>query len=142
MAMLEPKDLEPMGDVIFVISKFPATVGREVIMQYPTSALPKVGDYATNEALMYKIMKYVGVRVEGRDEPLMLTTPQLIDNHVVDAETLMRLEWAMMSHNFAFFKNGKLSGILDQVANRTVTLIQKMLTDLSRASSEKGAQPL
>ena len=133
--MLEPKDLEGTP---YVLSKFPATVGREIILQYPTSALPKIGDYATNEALMYKIMKYVGVRIDGRDEPLMLSTPQLVDNHVKDAETLMRLEWAMMSYNFAFFGNGKLSGILDQVANRAVALISKTLMDLSRVSQEKG----
>ena len=141
MLLLEPKELDSMSGKTFVVSKFPATVGREIILQYPTSAMPKLGDYATNEALMLKIMTYVGVIVDGRDEPLMLTTRQLIDNHVPDAETLMRIEWAMMSHNFAFFKNGKLSGILDQTANRFVQLIQKTLTDLSRASSEKGAQP-
>jgi hypothetical protein len=142
MPLLEPKTLEPMSGKVFVVSKFPATVGREIILQYPTSAMPKIGDYATNEALMLKIMHYVGVVVDGRDEPLMFTTRQLIDNHVPDAETLMRLEWAMMSHNFAFFSNGKLSGILDQATNRFVQLITKTLTDLSRVSSEKGGQPL
>jgi hypothetical protein len=138
MPMLEPKDLDGTK---YVLSKFPATVGREIIMQYPSSAMPKIGDYATNEALMLKIMTYVGVRIDGRDEPLMLTTRQLVDNHVPDAEMLMRLEWAMMNHNFAFFQNGKLSGILDQVANRTVALIQKTLMDLSQQLSTKGAQP-
>lgn len=141
MPLLEPKTLEPINGKSFVISKFPATVGREIILQYPTSAMPKIGDYATNETLMLKIMTYVGVIVDGRDEPLMLTTRQLVDNHVPDAETLMRLEWAMMSHNFAFFSNGKLSGILDLAANRFVQLIQKTLTDLSPALSAKGEQP-
>jgi hypothetical protein len=141
MQLLEPKTLEPMDGKVFVVSKFPATVGREIILQYPTSAMPKIGDYATNEALMFKIMGYVGVVLDGRNEPQMLITPQLIDNHVPSAEALMRLEWAMMSHNFAFFKNGKLSGILDQATNRFVQLITKTLTDLSLASSAKGAQP-
>lgn len=126
--MLEPKELEGTS---YILHKFPATVGREIILQYPTSAMPKIGDYATNEALMLKVMKYVGVAIEGRDAPLMLTTPQLVDNHVKDAETLMKLEWAMMSYNFAFFNNGSLSGILERVAAQTVKLLQKTLTDLS-----------
>lgn len=133
--MLEPKELEGTP---YILSKFPATVGREIILQYPTSALPKVGDYATNEALMIKIMSYVGVTIEGRDEPLMLKTRALIDNHVTDAETLMKLEWAMMNHNFSFFGNGSLSGILDRVAAQAVKLIQKTLTDLSPVLQAKS----
>lgn len=139
--LLEPKELDGTP---FILSKFPATVGREIILQYPTSAMPKIGDYSTNEALMLKIMSYVGVTIEGREEPLMLKTRQLVDNHVTDAEMLMKLEWAMLSHNFAFFSNGSLSGILDRVATQAVALIQKTLTDLSpvlQAKSQGAAQP-
>jgi hypothetical protein len=139
--MLEPKELEGTK---FILSKFPATVGREIIMQYPTSALPKVGDYSTNEALMLKIMKYVGVKIDGRDAPLMLESMALVDNHVKSAEDLLRLEWAMMNYNFAFFGNGKLSGILDRVMTQAVALIQKTLTDLSpvlQAKQDGAAQP-
>ncbi len=139
--MLEPKPLDEgpraRGDTVFIISKFGATVGREVIMQYPTSALPKVGDYGTNEALMLKIMSHVGVQIPGREAPLMLTSMALIDNHVKSAEDLMRLEWAMMNYNFSFFANGKLSGILDRVMTQAVALIQKTLTDLSPALQAK-----
>lgn len=139
--MLEPKELEGTP---FILSKFPATVGREIILQYPTSAMPKIGDYATNEALMFKIMKYVSVTIEGRDEPLPLKTPQLVDAHVKDAETLMKLEWAMMNYNFAFFGNGSLSGILERVATQAVKLLQKTLTDLSpvlQAKRDAAGQP-
>lgn len=138
--MLEPKELEGTP---FVLSKFPATVGREIIMQYPTSALPKVGDYSTNEALMLKIMSYVGVDTGGA-EPVMLKTRALVDNHVKSTEDLLRLEWAMLNHNFAFFSNGSLSGLLDRVGSQAVALIQKTLTDLSpvlSAKAEKAAQP-
>lgn len=137
--MLEPKELQ-IGNKTYILSKFPATVGREIILQYPTSAMPKIGDYSTNEALMYKMMTYVGVTIEGREAPLMLTTPQLVDNHVPDAETLMKLEFAMLSHNFAFFQNGTLSGILERVANQAVASVQKILTDLSPALSATKPQ--
>lgn len=135
--MLEPKELEGTS---FILHKFPATVGREIILQYPTSAMPKIGDYATNEALMLKVMKYVGVKIDGRDDPLMLTTQQLVDNHVKDAETLMRLEWAMMSYNFAFFTNGSLSGILERVTTQLTATLSKTLMDLSPVLQAKQTQ--
>lgn len=140
MSLLGPKEMT-IGDKTFLLGKFPATVGREIILQYPTSAMPKIGDYATNEALMLKMLSYVGVVVPDRDEPLVLNTRMLIDNHCASPEVLLRLEWAMMEHNFSFFGQGKLSGILERVATQAVALIQKTLTDLSRASSGKGAQP-
>lgn len=100
--MIEPKTVE-LGGKTYLLGKFPATVGREILMQYPTSAMPKIGDYKTNHALMLRIMSYVGVQVEGREEPLMLTTEALVNNHVTNAETLVKLEWAMVQHNFDFF---------------------------------------
>jgi len=146
--MLEPKDFDDgpkaRGGGVFVLSKFPATVGREIILQYPTSALPKIGDYSTNEALMLKIMSYVGVRLEGRDEPQMLTVMALVDNHVASTEDLLRLEWAMMNYNFAFFGNGKMSGFLELATRQLVNLLQKTLTDLSpvlQTSKDGAAQP-
>lgn len=146
--MLEPKEFEDgptsRGGGKFVLSKFPATIGREILMQYPTSALPKVGDYATNEAVMLKVMQYVGVNIEGRPEPLMLTTRALVDNHIVSTEDLIRLEWAMMNYNFAFFGNGQLSGILDRITSQVVNLLQKTLTDLSpvlQANKGGAARP-
>lgn len=146
--MLEPKIHEngpkARGGGLFVLSKFPATVGREILMQYPTSALPKLGDYATNEDMMLKIMSYVAVQIDGRDEPLQLSNRALVDNHIVSTEDLMRLEWAMMNFNFAFFGNGSLSGILERVGSQAVNLIQKTLTDLLPVLSEKqegAAQP-
>lgn len=141
--MLEPKEFEIAGKT-FVLSKFPATVGREIMMTYVPSGMPKVGDYATNEALMLKIMKYVGVMVEGRDEPLMLTTRQLVDNHIPDGETLMKLEFAMASHNFAFFNNGQLQGILQLAMTKATDTVSKILTDLLPVLSQKpdgAAQP-
>lgn len=146
--MLQPKLFEDgptsHSGAMFMLSKFPATVGREIIMQYPTSALPKVGDYSTNEALMLKIMSHVAVAIDGRETPLQLSTQMLVDNHVKSAEDLLRLEWAMMNYNFAFFGNGKLSGILDRVMTQAVALIQKTLTDLSpvlQAKQDGAAQP-
>lgn len=137
--MLEPQDIE-IGGKTYVLTKFPATAGREILLQYPTSAMPKIGDYATNESLMLRIMSYVGVRIDGKDAPLMLSTRALVDNHVLKTEDLLRLEWAMMSHNFDFFANGKLSGFLALLGNKAAASIQLILTALLQQSSAKDAQ--
>lgn len=146
MALLEPWEQEfdlPNGSKkTYILSKFPAVAGREIVTQYPTSAMPKVGDYSLNEDLMLKMMCYVGVPIvlDGvtQSQPLLLTTRQLVDNHVPDFETLMKLEMAMLQGNCAFFAQGKMSGIFDKLAATVQQLILKTLTDFSQQSSGKN----
>lgn len=146
MALLEPIEKEfelpKGGKKTFVLSRFPAVAGREIVTQYPTSAMPKIGDYALNEELMLKLMCYVGVPIvlDGvtQSQPLMLTTRQLIDNHVPDFETLMKIEMAMMEYNCHFFQQGKLSGIFDKLGETVQRLILKTLMDFSQQSSGKN----
>ncbi|MFA1586717.1 hypothetical protein ABZR37_13945 [Achromobacter ruhlandii] len=66
----------------FTISRLPATAAREVIAKYPLSNIPKLGDYKTSEEVMKKLMSYVAVDLDGREQ--RLTTEALIDNHVDD----------------------------------------------------------
>lgn len=141
MALLEPKDLS-LTDAkgvarTFVLSKFPAVAGREIVTQYPPSAAPKIGDYYRNEELMLKLMGFVGVRIEGRDEPIVLSTQALIDNHVGDFETLLRIEMAMMEYNCSFFANGKMSGLFDRLGTKLRELITQTLMDFSQQYKAK-----
>lgn len=133
MELLEPKsvEIECMDGTFktFILSKFPAIEGRELITQYPTTAAPKVGDYKTNEELMLKLMCYVGIQ-RDEDTALTLRTRALVNSHVPDFECLMRLEWAMMEYNCSFFGKGKLSGILEGLGHKFQALIIKTLTDL------------
>lgn len=129
--MIEPKTVE-LGSKTYILGKFPATVGREILMQYPTSAMPKIGDYKTNHALMLRIMGYVGVQVEGREEPLMLTTEALVNNHVTNAETLVKLEWAMVQHNFDFFTDGRASSFLESLMQKAQSQAFGMLTKFAQ----------
>lgn len=133
---LEPVNHELDGKT-YVLTKFPATVGREILLQYPTSVVPKLGDYKTNHALMLRIMSYVGVQIEGRDTPQMLTTEALVNNHCRNAEVLMQLEWAMISHNFDFFGDGRASGFLQYLMDRAQSLTLGTLTKFAAASSVK-----
>lgn len=138
--LLEPTekeiDLPGGGTKTFILSKFPAVAGREIITQYPTSATPKIGSYALNEELMFKLLTYVAVPMPDGTQ-LRLTTRALVDNHVPDFETLMKLEWEMMKYNCSFFRDGRMSGFLEMLTAKAQQLILSTLTGFSESLSKK-----
>lgn len=142
--MIEPKEIvittQKGVEKTFILSKFPAVQGREIIAKYPLSAMPKLGDYAVNEETMLKLMAFVAVPRES-GEPLRLTTRGLIDNHVPDWETLARIEVAMMEYNVSFFGNGKGSTFLEAITKKAQAFLSQTLTDLSGLSSQKAKRP-
>lgn len=144
MELLQPKEITvPTMDGeerTFIISKFPATYGREILTQYPISAVPRIGDYATNEALMLKIMGYVGVMTPKAETLLRLTTRALVDNHVPDWETLARIELAIIDYNTSFFRNGRASTFCAALGAKALPKITGILTDLLENLSQAAAQ--
>ena len=110
----------------FILSRFSATVGREVFAKYAINAVPKLGEYTSNEEMMYRMMQYVGVKLG--DSIQTLSTQALVDNHTGDAETLVKLEWEMLRHNFSFFQNGSLSNYLENLAQMFLVKLSQMLT--------------
>ena len=142
--LLQPKEVPietQTGEKrVYVLSKFPAIQGREIVAKYPLSAMPKLGDYAVNEETMLKLMAFVAVPRES-GEPLQLTTRGLIDNHVPDWETLARIEIAMMDYNVSFFGNGKGSTFLEAITAKAQAFLSQTLMGLLAQSSEKGKQP-
>jgi hypothetical protein len=137
--MIEPKEIEIDGKT-FIISKFPAIAGREIITQYLPSAAPKIGDYKNNEALMLKLMSYVGVTIASGNI-VQLSTQALVNNHVGSWETLMKLEAAMLEYNCSFFQNGLISGFFGDIAQKLPQWISKILTDSLAQLSQKEKQP-
>ena len=123
----------------FILSKFPAVQGREIIAKYPTSALPKLGDYNVSEEIMLKLMSYVAVDLGGRQERLV--TKELVNNHCSDWETLAKLEMAMMEYNCSFFRNGTLSTFLGDVVQKILAKISEISTLSSGQSSQTVKQP-
>ena len=112
---------------IYNIGKWPATVGREIMVKYPLSNLPKIADYGMSEEIMLKLMRHVeAVLPDGRN--IILSTKALIDNHVPDWETLTQIEYASMRHNCSFFRNGKASAFLAEVMSLALTKISETLT--------------
>lgn len=140
MQLIEPKSLT-IGTKNYVLSKFPAVQGREIVAKYPLTAMPKLGDYKVNEETMLKLMSFVGVEIEGRAEPLRLSTVDLVNNHCGGWETLARVEWAMLEYNVSFFANGRASIFFAELARKVQPLISKTLTDLLAQSSLTGKPP-
>jgi hypothetical protein len=142
--MLEPKEesiaLPDGTEKIYILSKFPAVAGREIVAKYPVAIMPKLGDYAVSEETMIKLMAYVGVKLENGDT-LMLTTRELIDNHVKSWETLAKIEIAMMGYNCSFFGNGRASGFFDGIAQKLPALATQILTNSFQQLSAKDKQP-
>lgn len=127
-------------DKTYILSKFPAVAGREIIVKYPLSSIPKVGEYATSEEVMHKLMAFVGVEISP-GQVLALTTRALVDNHCPDWETLMRLEWAMLEYNCSFFAGGLNSDFLAGIRAKAPQWISQTLTALQAQSSRTEKPP-
>lgn len=141
--MIEPKKItittQSGEDREYIISKFPAIAGREILTQYPTTAMPKVGEYKTNESLMLQLMSYVSV-VDNSGNELALSTRGLVDNHVPDWETLCKIEKEMIGYNCSFFGNGSASLTLEGIIQKAAALLVPMLMDSLQQSSAKEPQ--
>jgi hypothetical protein len=136
--MIEPKEItlktQAGEEKTYVISKFPAIQGREIVTKYPVSNVPKLGDYKQSEEVMLKLLAFTAV-VTSEGAHLPLTTRALVDNHVPDWETLARLEWSQLEYNISFFGNGLNSGSFESFSQKAVqwisqTLIPSLATSL------------
>lgn len=144
--LIQPKEQEftlPDGTAkLYILSKFDAVTGREIVTQYPITATPKIGDYRSNEELMLRVMAHVAIPFDGSErKTLRLTSRELVNNHVPDFETLLKIEMAMMEYNCSFFARGGVSSLFEKLTAKVPQLIMKMLTDFSVQSSGNGKQP-
>lgn len=142
--LIKPKEITVVDDEglerTYIISKLDCVTGREIVTQYPLSAVPKLGDYKTNEEIMLKMMCFVGVPREG-SEPLMLTTKALVKNHIDTWETCAKIELAMMEHNCSFFRDGRISSFFADLAQNLPQWISKILTGSLEQLSQTTKPP-
>lgn len=140
MDLIKPKTISVANkdgeEKEFIISRLPATVAREVVAKYPTSALPKIGDYQVSEDTMLLMMKYVAVVLDGREQ--RLSTKALVDNHVDDVTQLLRLEYHMLEENTGFFGSGGTSGFLESLIKKVLRSIMPTLTPLLQQLSAQA----
>ena len=102
------KEEEVIESKDFYISKFPAVLGREIMMRYSVSMAKIDKDYTENEEILRKMMKFVRVELpDGRR--IALDSETLINNHVPSGEMLQALENAILEYNFSFFRDGNQS---------------------------------
>ena len=140
--LIDPKEITinfEGEELKFNISKFPATVGREIITKYPVANMPKLGDYAVSQETMLKLMQYVE-RVYP-DRVQVLTSETLINNHIPSWEVLAQLEVKMIEYNCSFFRNGKAYDFLKNSIALAQPKIIEILTGLSVKLSQAEKQP-
>jgi hypothetical protein len=137
------------GEVVdIILSRFPATVGREIAAKYPMSNMPKIGDYKVSHDTMIELMRHVAIPPKDPDgkplagvEPVRLQTREMIDSHLHDAETLMKVEHAMLEYNFSFFQKGRISDFFEEFVQMMLGRITATLTPSSAQSSTPEGQP-
>lgn len=123
----------------YLLSKFDALSGREIIAKYPLSSIPKMSEYALNEETMLKLMAFVGV--QKGDVVIKLSTRALVQNHVPDWETLAKIELAMIEYNCSFFLRDKISTFFANIAQTIPEKITEILTASLAQSSQKAKPP-
>lgn len=140
--MIKPKTIE-ITDIDgklrrFKITRFPATVGMEIIYKLPISSMPKLGDFDSLKGVRDQLFQYVYAETEGGD--IALTTNALIDNHTNDAETALKIMGEMLQHNYSFFQKGVISTFLNGITQKIPDVAQKILTQLSPVLSRQNKQ--
>lgn len=129
--LLEPKEVEIDGKK-FVLSKFPAFDGREIILHYAKAHILNMNDVQKQEDIVIKLMNFVAIKLEdGRQ--VRLSTKALINNHLPGWETLAKIEAEMMTYNCSFFQNGEGWNFL----KRLETFAQNKITEMLMALSQK-----
>lgn len=129
--MIKPKEIKIKTldgeEKKYVIHRFDCITGRELLTQYPITGAPKIGKYEDNKTLMLTLMSFVQV-VLSDGTKLALDSETLINNHVPDAETLLKIEYETFKYNYSFFRSGDVFGVLAQLvsavkgSNNTPTL--------------------
>lgn len=123
----------------YILSRFPATDGMEIFYRIPTSAMPKIGDFEALKGVRDDIFKFIAVEINGAQQTLSMKA--LIDSHVPDAETGLKLIGAMLEYNYSFFQRGTISAFFDVVAAKVPDIAQRILIQLSDALSKQNKRP-
>lgn len=138
--LLEPKQVEING-YKFIISKMPCTVAQEVIFKLPTGLIPLISNFSQAEDMAYKMLSFCErVYTDGRPN-VPLISKALIDNHIPDFDTLIKLENECLTYNYDFFANGKLLGFLNKGLSLAESKASGILTDLLDKLLQAEKQP-
>lgn len=137
--LLEPKEIEING-IKFIISKMPCTVAQEVIFNMPAGLIPVISEFKRTEEQAFKMLKYCErIYLDGRPN-VPLISKEIINNHIPNFDTLIKLEYECLKYNFDFFGNGSALTFFNQAASLVKSNISEILTDLLDKLSARGLQ--
>ncbi len=138
-SLLQPKTVDING-YKFIISKMPCTVAQEVIFKLPTGLVPLISQYSQAEEMAFKMLSYCErVYTDGRAN-VPLVSKAIIDNHVPDFQTLMKLEQECLQYNYDFFAQGKVLSFLNKGLSLAESKASGILTDLLDRLLSAGVQ--
>ena len=129
--MLEPKEILLNGKT-YVLHKMETKPGLDAYLRFT-----HIESRDEREELIALLMKWVTVKLENGTETA-LSSDALINNHVPDVQTLLKLEEEMLAYNFDFFGRGEISSSLEWTEKVARTQNTEMLTDLLLALSKVG----
>lgn len=126
--LLEPKEVEINGNK-FIIGKMPCTVAQEVIFSLPNGLIPIISEFKKAEDQALKMLSYCErVYSDGRSVPLI--SKAIIDNHIPDFDTLIKLEYECLEYNYSFFSDGRALSFLNRGVSLAKSNVSEILTDL------------
>lgn len=129
------KDIDGVEQT-FIISRLNAMLGREVIAKYPLSSMPKIGDYETNKDTMLKLISHTQ-KVLSDGTKITLNSEALINNHITDGETLMKLEYEMLKYNISFLANGSIQKLAQKIKEILPNIATRILSQSLQSSFQK-----
>lgn len=129
------KDIDGIEQT-FIISRLNAMLGREVIAKYPLSSMPKIGDYETNKDTMLKLIAHTQ-KVLPDGTKITLNSEALINNHITDGETLMKLEYEMLKYNISFLANGSIQKLAQKIKEILPNIATRILSQSLQSSFQK-----
>jgi hypothetical protein len=130
-----------------ILSHFYAWEGTEIALSIPWSALSNLqnlqdfGGIPGIMGVIGKILKYVAVPIDGR-EPIRLTTPELVDNHIPDWEMVLKIVGHMITYNASFFQDGRVLTFFEDLAQKVPAWITKTFQDSLALFFQKVKPPL
>lgn len=136
--LLEPKTVEING-YKFIISKMPCTVAQEVIFKLPTGLIPLLSNFSQTEEVAFKMLSYCERVYEDGQPNIKLISKTIIDNHVPNFDTLIKLEQECLQYNYDFFNDGRVLDFLNKGLSHVESRASGMLTDLLDKLLQAGA---
>ena len=124
LGLLKPKQIEINGQE-FVIGKFNAYDGEEIIGKLLIKAIDQLKDFTGFQEVCNKMLSYAAVRTEKGY--LRIINKSVGEGHIQDWETKLELQGQLTEYNCSFLPEGTVSNFLKTFRQESHTLIIETL---------------